>query len=229
MSTVMEETLVNVHARTMKAFVMHGLGKVGLVEKTIPEIGPNDALVRTTAALICTSDVHTVGGAIGDRQNLTLGHEAVGRIERLGSAVEGFRLGQRVAVGAITPCWRCENCQRGYPSQCGQALGAPESFANCIRATRPGGTISNIGYHGRGDVVPIPRLEWGVGMSDQTIRTGLCPGGRERMGRLLRLIAQNRIDPTPLTTHRFAFAEIEKAFQMMADKADGIIKPLILF
>src|SRR5581483_691031 len=86
-------------------------------------------LVRTTAALICTSDVHTVGGAIGERTNLTLGHEAVGRIERLGPAVKGFSVGQRVVVGAITPCWRCANCQRGFPSQCGRALGGWK-FAN---------------------------------------------------------------------------------------------------
>lgn len=97
----------------MKAFVMHGLGSVGLVDKPIPEIGPNDALVRTTCALICTSDSHTVAGAIGDRHELTLGHEAVGVVERLGSAVRGFRVGDRVAVNAITPCFQCENCQRG--------------------------------------------------------------------------------------------------------------------
>ena len=352
-------------AGTMRAFVMHGIGKVGLTEKPIPEVGPNDSLIRTTAALICTSDVHTAGGAIGDRTELTLGHEAVGIIEKLGAAVGGLSLGQRVTVGAITPCWRCENCQRSFSSQCREALGgwkfantkdgnlaeyfhvndaeanlAPipdeipdemavytcdmmstgimaaehaaipvggtvavfgagpiglmaiagakllgaglviavesvgkrqdfaryygadeivdfsrnepigeilkltggkgvdsaiealgsaETFANCVKATRPGGTISNAGYHGQGDVVPIPRMEWGVGMADKTIRTGLCPGGRERMERLLRLIRGKRIDPSRMTTHRFPFAEIEKAFEMMAKKTDGIIKPLILF
>lgn len=350
---------------TMKAFVMRGLGEVGMADKPRPTVGPADALVRTTAALVCTSDVHTVGGAIGDRRNLTLGHEAVGRIEALGESVKGLRVGQRVLASAITPCWRCENCQRGYPSQCGEALGgwkfanvkdgslaeyfhvndaeanlAPipdgipddvavyaadmlstglvgaehaaipaggsvavfglgpvglmatafarllgaglviavdsvprrqelaraygadeivdftkgdpveairkltgghgvdsaiealgsaETFANCIRATRPGGTISNIGYHGHGDTVPIPRVEWGVGMADKTIRTGLCPGGRERMERLLRLLERGRIDPTPMTTHRFPFSNVLTAFQMMAAKSDGIIKPLIVF
>jgi len=68
---------------TMRAFVMEQIGQVGLVEKPIPEVGPDDALIRTTAALICTSDVHTVRGAIGERKGLTLGHEAVGRIERV--------------------------------------------------------------------------------------------------------------------------------------------------
>ncbi|MDF0677179.1 MAG: hypothetical protein P0120_23000 [Nitrospira sp.] len=48
--------------RTMKAFVMRKLGSVGMIEKPIPDPGPNDAIVKTTATLICTSDVHTVGG-----------------------------------------------------------------------------------------------------------------------------------------------------------------------
>ena len=66
-------------------------------------------------------------------------------------------------------------------------------------------------------------------MNDKTIRTGLCPGGRERMGRLLRILATGRVDPKPMTTHRFPFSEIEKAFGMMDRKEDGIIKPLIQF
>ncbi|HEV8663144.1 MAG TPA: alcohol dehydrogenase catalytic domain-containing protein, partial [Candidatus Methylomirabilis sp.] len=88
--------------RVMKAFVMKRVGEVGIVEKPIPEPGPNDALVKTTAALICTSDTHTVAGAIGERKDLTLGHEAVGVVAKLGSEVTGFREGDRVAVNAIT-------------------------------------------------------------------------------------------------------------------------------
>ena len=79
------------------------------------------------------------------------------------------------------------------------------------------------------DSVPIPREAWGVGMSDKTIRTALCPGGSERMGRLLRLIETNRVNPLALTTHRFQFQDIEKAFKMMQTKEDGMIKPLISF
>lgn len=86
-----------------------------------------------------------------------------------------------------------------------------------------------MGYHGLGDVVPIPRPEWGVGMADKTIRTGLCPGGRERMERLLRLLQKERVDPTHLTTHRFPFRDFEHAFEMMRTKEDGILKPLIVF
>lgn len=350
---------------TMQAFVMEEIGETGWTEKPVPRPGPNDAVVRTTAALVCTSDVHTVDGAIGEREDLTLGHEAVGVVHEVGDAVEGFQEGQRVLVGAITPCFRCANCQRGYTSQCGEALGgwkfanvkdgvfaeyfhvnaaeanltpipddvsdeaaaycadmlstgfagaengdiptggtvavfaqgpvglmatagarlrggglviavesvperqelarrygadevvdfterdpvdaileltddggvdtaiealgARETFEDCVRATRPGGTISNVGYHGEGDYVPIPRLDWGVGMSDKTIRTALCPGGSVRMRRLLRIVRSGRVDPTLMTTHRFGFDELEEAFRLMRTKEEGIIKPLITF
>jgi threonine dehydrogenase-like Zn-dependent dehydrogenase len=110
-----------------------------------------------------------------------------------------------------------------------EALGGDITFQNAIKVTRPGGTISNAGYHGAGEFVHIPRLEWGVGMAEKTIRTGLCPGGRLRMERLLRLVERGRVDPTLLTTHRFRFDEMRKAFDMMDRKLDGIIKPLILF
>ena len=110
-----------------------------------------------------------------------------------------------------------------------EALGAQATLEACIRATRPGGTISNVGYHGTGDYLRIPRVEWGVGMGDKTIRTALCPGGAERMKRLLRVLETGRVDPTPMTTHRFPFRDIERAFRMMETKEDGILKPLILF
>jgi isopropanol dehydrogenase (NADP+) len=349
----------------MRAFVMKGIGKVGFADKPIPTPGPTDAIVKTTKALICTSDVHTVNGAIGPRDNLTLGHEAVGRVHQVGTAVKRFKPGDHVLVGAITPEWGDAASQAGHSSQSGsalggwkfanikdgvfaeyfhvneadanmahipaavaddsavyccdmistglmaaenanippggtvavfalgpvglmavagarmlgagliigvdsvprrqelarlygadvtvdfekedavvrimdltggegvdsaiEALGGDLSFQNAIRVTKPGATISNAGYHGKGEFVHIPRMEWGVGMAEKTIRTGLCPGGRLRMERLLRLLQGGRVDPTRLTTHTFRFDELERAFEMMERKLDGIIKPLILF
>ncbi|MBI3014603.1 MAG: alcohol dehydrogenase catalytic domain-containing protein [Candidatus Tectomicrobia bacterium] len=67
----------------MKAFVVRRIGEVGRMEKPVPEPGLNDGIVKTTAALLCTSDVHTVAGAIGERTDLTLGYEAVGIIFKL--------------------------------------------------------------------------------------------------------------------------------------------------
>ncbi len=87
-------------AKLMKCFVMHGVGNVGMMDKPIPRAGPSDAIIRTTAALICTSDTHTVAGAIGDRHGLTLGHEAVGVIHELGGE------GRKRTEGAIHPWLR---------------------------------------------------------------------------------------------------------------------------
>jgi threonine dehydrogenase-like Zn-dependent dehydrogenase len=85
----------------MRAFVMKKIGEVGVMEKPEPLPGPNDAIVKTTLALVCTSDTHTVKGAIEERTGLTLGHESVGVIHKLGSAVQGSRVGQRIALNAI--------------------------------------------------------------------------------------------------------------------------------
>ncbi len=349
----------------MRAFVMRRIGEVGFVDKPPPQPGPGDAIVRTTLALICTSDVHTVAGAIGERTDLTLGHEAVGIVERVGSEVRDFRPGDRVVVGAITPDWGDAASQRGHASQSSgalggwkfanlkdgvfaeyfhvneadanlahipadvpdeqavycsdmlstgfgaaeganvplggtvavfalgpvglmavagarlrgaglvigiegdrhratlaralgadsvldpaeggvverilaltggegvdsaiEALGSELTFAQAVEATKPGGTICNVGYHGHGETIGIPRLGWGVGMAEKSIASVLCPGGRVRLERLLRLIRNERIDPRVLTTHVFPFAGLEEAFQLMQTKRDGVIKPLIQF
>ncbi|MEF8976654.1 MAG: zinc-binding dehydrogenase, partial [Halapricum sp.] len=302
---------------------------------------------------------------IGDRDNLTLGHEVVGVVDTVGEAVEDFDSGDRVAVGAITPDWNSEAAQDGHPSQSNgalggwkfanvkdgtfaeyvhindadgnlahipdgvtdheavytadmlstgfagaenadipmggtvavfaqgpvglmstkgaelqgagriiavetvenrkelareygatdvvdfqegdpveqimdltdgegvdaaiEALGADETLQDCIKVTKPGGTVSNVGYHGDDEFRRIPREEWGVGMAEIDIVTDLCPGGRLRIQRLLRLLEQGRVDPTKMTTHEFDLDEIETAFEMMETKEDDMIKPLIHF
>lgn len=350
---------------TMQALVLAEVGRVALVEKAIPEPGPNDAVVRTTAAMVCTSDVHTVGGALPVPNGRTLGHESVGVVHAIGSAVEGFRVGDRVAVGAITPCFECHACQSGHSSHCGgmlggykatgardgnlaeyffvnnargnltlipddvtdaqavyvpdmlttglmgaencelrlgdtvaifgqgpvglsatigarllgagrivvvesvparqelarkfgaddvvdytkgdtveqilelthgegvdasiEALGSTKTFDAAFRVLNPRGRLSNVGYHESKDALPIDIDAFGLGHGDQKIRGGLCPGGSERLGRILRLIARGRIDPSPMTTHTFKFGDVEKAFELMRTKEEGIIKALITF
>lgn len=108
----------------MQAFVMTEVGATAIVEKPVPEPGPRDVLVRTTVGLLCTSDVHMVGGGIPVPEGRTLGHEAVGVVAKVGSEVNGLRPGDRVATAATTPDWTCADCQRGYPQQCGGTLGA---------------------------------------------------------------------------------------------------------
>ncbi|MFC0598295.1 NAD(P)-dependent alcohol dehydrogenase [Streptomyces palmae] len=349
----------------MKAFVMKEIGRVAFMEKPVPEPGPNDAIIRTTRALICTSDSHTVQGGIGPRQDLTLGHEAVGVVHAVGGGVRDFQPGDRVLVGAITPDWGDLATQNGYPSQSGgplggfkfanskdgvfadyfhvneadanlakipdtisdelavycadmmstgfvgaehghipiggtvavlaqgpvglmatvgarlrgagrvigvesvpdrqrlarmygaddiidftsedvierideltggqgvdtaiEALGADITFQTAVKITKPGGTISNIGYYGEGEFVHIPRVAWGVGMADKTITTGLCPGGRLRMERLLRVLETKRVDPSHLTTHTFSFDEMERAFEVSDKKLEDVIKVMITF
>ena len=90
----------------MKAFAMLEVGKVGWIEKDSPKAGPLDAIVRPIAIAPCTSDVHTVwAGAIGDRKNMILGHEAVGEVVEVGKLVKDFKPGDKVIVPAITPDW----------------------------------------------------------------------------------------------------------------------------
>ncbi|RFU36384.1 NAD(P)-dependent alcohol dehydrogenase [Actinomadura logoneensis] len=349
----------------MKAFVMKEIGRVGLLDKPTPRPGPLDAIVRTAAALICTSDSHTVAGGIGPREDLTLGHEAVGTVHEVGSEVRDFRPGDRVLVGAITPDWGDAASQNGFPSQSGgplggfkfanskdgvfaeyfhvnhadanlakipdgvsdeaavycadmlstgfmgaehgdipmggtvavlaqgpvglmatagarllgaglvigvesvparqklaraygadeivdftkedvvervleltggqgvdtaiEALGADATFQTAVKVVKPGGTVSNVGYYGEGEFVRIPRVEWGVGMADKTIASGLCPGGRLRMERLLRMLETKRVDPTRMTTHRFSFDEMERAFEVADKKLEDVVKVLITF
>ncbi|MFB6344886.1 MAG: NAD(P)-dependent alcohol dehydrogenase, partial [bacterium] len=63
----------------------------------------------------------------------------------------------------------------------------------------------------------------------KSINTGLCPGGRVRLSRMLSMIETGRVDPTKMTTHRFSFDEVEQAFDLMASKEDDVIKPLVEF
>ena len=84
-------------ANMMKAFVMKSIGEVGFMEKPVPNgPGANGAVIKTTCALVCTSDTHTVSGAIGKREDLTLGHEAVGIVDKLRAEVKHVSEGDRV-------------------------------------------------------------------------------------------------------------------------------------
>lgn len=350
----------------MKGFAMLEIGKVGWIEKDKPEVGPYDALVRPLAVAPCTSDIHTVfEGALGERQNMILGHEAVGEVAEVGSEVKDFKLGDKVVVPAITPDWRSIEVQRGFPQHSGGPLagwkysnikdgvfaeffhvndadmnlaklpddiplesavmisdmmttgihgaeladigigdtvvvfgigpvglmavvgarlrgasrilvtgtrpkcvevaklygathvidykvapvdeqvleitngagvdvaiiagGNPDTLAIAVKITKPGGNISNVNYFGEGDILPIPRLEWGCGMAHKAIRGGLCPGGRLRMEKLIDLVLYGRVDPGKLVTHVFkGFDRIEEALMLMKDKPRDLIKPVVL-
>ncbi|WP_330641830.1 NAD(P)-dependent alcohol dehydrogenase [Cuneatibacter sp. NSJ-177] len=114
----------------MKGFAMLGIGKTGWIEKEVPACGPLDAIVKPIAVSPCTSDIHTVWeGAIGERTDMILGHEAVGEVVEVGSLVKDLKPGDRVIVPAITPDWGSLEAQNGYSMHSGGML-AGWKFSN---------------------------------------------------------------------------------------------------
>jgi alcohol dehydrogenase len=349
----------------MKAAVFVEPNRIVLDEKPIPDVGPLDALIRITTTTICGTDVHILKGEYPVARGLTIGHEPVGVIEKLGSAVEGYREGQRAIAGAITPSGHSAACLCGCYSQDGartkhgfkalggwrfgntidgsqaeyllvpdamtnlalipeglddeqvlmcpdimstgfsgaerghvrigdtvavfaqgpiglcatagarlmgattiigveavparmeiarrmgadhvvdftkvdpvdeimrltdgrgvdvaiEALGRQETFEAALRVLRPGGTLSSLGVYS-GDL-KIPLGAFNAGLGDHTIVTTLCPGGKERMRRLMDVIASGRLDTRPLVTHRFKLDDIEKAYALFANQQDGVLK-----
>jgi threonine dehydrogenase-like Zn-dependent dehydrogenase len=103
-----------------------------------------------------------------------------------------------------------------------EALGKQETFENALLAVRPGGTMSSLGVYSGKLVAPYEAIYAGLG--DQKIVTTLCPGGKERMRRLMALIEHKRLDATALVTHHFALDEIREAFDLFSHQRDGVLK-----
>jgi threonine dehydrogenase-like Zn-dependent dehydrogenase len=346
----------------MKAAVFVEPGKIILDEKPIPSIGPGDALVKITTTTICGTDVHILKGEYPVEPGRIIGHEPVGVIAELGAGVTGYTIGQRVVVGAITPCGQCHSCLDGHQSQCGgktmggwrfgntidgcqaeylkvpfamanlcpvpdgltdeqvlmcpdimstgfggaeaghikigdtvvifaqgpiglcatagarlkgasqiivvdslperletakrmgadivldykqvdpvaeilritggrgadvsiEALGTQQTFESCLRSLKPGGTLSSLGvYSGK---LELPLDAFAAGLGDHRLVTTLCPGGKERMRRLMNVVASRRVNLEPLVTHRFKLDEIEQAYELFANQRDGVLKVAI--
>jgi len=345
--------------KTMKAVVFHEKDRIAVEEIPKPAPAAGEAVIRITLTTICGTDVHIVRGEYPVKPGLVLGHEPVGVIEELGAGLEGiFEVGQRVIVGAITPCGQCFYCWNGAHSQCGgplggwrfgntingawaeyllvpnaranlapipaslsdedvvlcpdifstglsgaesgrirvgdsvavfaqgpiglcatvgarlkgagliigidpneqrlemsrrfgatvtlnsqgldvvaeirrltggrgvdvaiEALGRQETFEHALRATRAGGVVSSLGVYSGKLVAPYEAIHAGLG--DQTIVTTLCPGGNERMRRLMSMIEHGRVDLTPLVTHRFALDDIGAAYEIFSSGRDRVLK-----
>ncbi|HBQ05178.1 MAG TPA: alcohol dehydrogenase, partial [Halomonas sp.] len=103
----------------MKAAIFVEPGRIEIDDKPIPEIGPNDALMRVTTTTICGTDIHILKGEYPVERGLTIGHEPVGVIEKLGANVKGYQEGQRVIAGAICPSFTSYACQDDCCSQDG--------------------------------------------------------------------------------------------------------------
>ena len=106
-----------------------------------------------------------------------------------------------------------------------EALGRQETFEAALRVLRPGGTLSSLGVYS-GDL-RIPLDAFAAGLGDHTIVTTLCPGGKERMRRLMAVIESGRLDTRPMVTHRFGLDEIEQAYDLFAHQRDGVLKVAI--
>jgi threonine dehydrogenase-like Zn-dependent dehydrogenase len=106
-----------------------------------------------------------------------------------------------------------------------EALGTQETFESCLRCLRPGGTLSSLGvYSGK---LQIPYEAYAAGLGDHRIITTLCPGGKERMRRLINVVQSGRFDPTMLVTHRFSLADIKQGYEVFGNRAEGVLKVLI--
>src|SRR3954467_9861978 len=107
----------------MKANVFHGVNDIRVQEVARPSPGVSEAVIRVTLTTICGTDLHIVRGEYPVKPGLVIGHEPVGVIEELGAGVSGYKVGDRVLVGAITPCGQCLACLSAHPAQCGHGEG----------------------------------------------------------------------------------------------------------
>jgi len=103
-----------------------------------------------------------------------------------------------------------------------EALGTQATFENSLRAVHPGGTVSSLGVYSGHLSVPLDAMAAGLG--DHTIVTTLCPGGKERMRRLMSVVAAKRAPFDALVTHSFPLEKIEEAYELFSNQRDGVMK-----
>lgn len=349
----------------MKANVFKDVNQIRVEEVERPHAGPGEAVIKITLTTICGTDLHILKGEYPVKPGLILGHEPVGVIEELGAGVTGYEIGQRVLVGAITPCGQCRACLSGHHAQCGreagyealggwrfgntingaqaqylrvpnaqanlakipdkvtdeqavlladiastgfggaesgkikigdsvvvfaqgpiglcatvgaklmgaslvigvdgdenrlamsrrlgadvtldyrkddvvsevrkltnggadvaiEALGTQNTFESALRSLRPAGILSSLGvYSGK---LQIPYEAFAAGIGDHKIVTTLCPGGKERMRRLLNVVEAGRFDPSVLITHTFPLERIVEAYRLFGERREGVLKVAI--
>lgn len=351
--------------QTMRANVFCGVDDIRIEEVARPQAGVGEAVIRITLTTICGTDLHILRGEYPVKPGLVIGHEPVGIITELGPGVTGYAIGDRVLVGAITPCGQCHGCLSGHLSQCGhgdgyeplggwrfgntingsqaeyllvpyaqanltkipegvsdeqvvlladiastgfsgaesggvkigdsvvvfaqgpiglcstagarlmgaslvigvdgddsrlsmarrmgadvvldyrsqdvvaevkrltgggadvaiEALGTQQTFESALRCLRPGGTLSSLGVYS--GTLQVPGDAFAAGLGDTRIVTTLCPGGKERMRRLIEVVRQGRVDLTPLLTHSYSLDNIGDAYDLFGSRRDGVLKVAI--
>jgi threonine dehydrogenase-like Zn-dependent dehydrogenase len=103
-----------------------------------------------------------------------------------------------------------------------EALGTQHTFESALRSIRPGGTLSSLGVYSGHLTVPVDAFAAGLG--DYRIVTSLCPGGKERMRRLMSIVAARRAPFEALVTHSFRLDQIEEAYDLFGHQRDGVMK-----
>ena len=354
--------MLHTATKTMRANVFRGVNQFGIEERPRPEPGVGEAVVRMTLTTICGTDVHIVKGEYPVAPGKVIGHELVGVVHELGQGVTGYKRGDRVLVGAITPCGQCRACLSGHGAQCGQgsgyepvggwrlgntidgaqaeyvlvpfaqanltkipdgladeqvvlladiastgfsgaesggvkigdsvvvfaqgpiglcatvgaklmgaaliigvdgddarlatsrkmgadvtldfrsqdvvaevkrltgggadvaieALGTQATFENCLRSLRPGGTLSSLGVYSGKLAMPLDAIAAGLG--NHRIINTLCPGGKERMRRLIEIVLHGRVDLRPLLTHSFGLDDVAGAYDLFSSRREGVLK-----
>src|SRR3954467_5261511 len=179
---------------SMKAVVFKGKDQIALEEVSKPTPGVGGAVIRVPATTICGTDVHIVRGEYPVKPGLVLGHEPVGVIEELGGGLgDEYTVGQRVIVGAITPCGQCFYCLNGTHSQCHGALGGWR-FGNTI----DGAWAEYLRVpDARANLAPIPDAlrDEDVLLCPDIFSTGLsgAGGGNTRVGDAVAIFAEGPI------------------------------------
>lgn len=131
----------------MKAVVWHGVGDIRLDNVPEPRVEqPTDAIIRLTSSAICGTDLHLIRGTMAGMQPGTVvGHEGVGVIEELGSAVRGFSKGERVVVCSTMSCGYCAYCRAGYYAQCDNANpNGPQAGTSFFGGPQATGSIAGL-------------------------------------------------------------------------------------
>ena len=106
-----------------------------------------------------------------------------------------------------------------------EALGTQTTFESALRVLRPGGTLSSLGVYSSDPRIPLDAFAAGLGYTK--IVTTLCPGGKERMRRLMDVVASGRVDLKLMITHRFKLDDIEAAYELFSHQRDGVLKVAI--
>ncbi|MDU3126760.1 MAG: zinc-dependent alcohol dehydrogenase family protein [Bradyrhizobium sp.] len=188
----------------MKALVYHGPGQKSVDERPKPTIlEPGDAVVKILKTTICGTDLHILKGDVPTcTPGRILGHEGVGVVEAVGSAVRAFKPGDHVIISCISACGTCDYCRRGMYSHCrhgGWILGNKIDGTQAEYVRTPHADTSL--YH-----VPPGTEEEALVMLSDILPTGLECGvlnGKVEPGSTVAIVGAGPIGLAALLTAQF--------------------------